>query len=379
MTDRYFLKTEDLCVGYNNKALISDINIAIEKGEILTLIGPNGSGKSTILKSITKHLSMISGVVYIDKQNLNDMSNKETATKVSVVLTEKIKPEMMNCYDVVASGRYPYTNYFGKLTKRDHEVIFDSLEKVHALDLANRDFTAISDGQRQRIMLARAICQEPEIIVLDEPTSFLDIRHKIELLEILRKMSREKNITVVMSLHEIDLAPKISDKVMCVKGDTISKFGTPGEIFTEEIINELYSIGEGSYNMIFGSVELKRTAGKSNVFVVAGGGCGTPIYRELQKLGIAFDTGILYENDVDYQVAKALAGKHYSSPAFKPVSDELIAEVKKQICKYKAVIDSGVCIGEFNKCNEQIIKVAQENKVPVYKDLQSAVNALDAK
>ncbi len=379
LTDKYFLKTEDLCVGYDNKPLISDINIGIEKGEILTLIGPNGSGKSTILKSITKHLSMISGVVYIDKKNLNEMSNKETATKISVVLTEKIKPEMMNCYDVVASGRYPYTNYFGKLTKHDHEVIYDSLEKVHAVDLAEREFSAISDGQRQRIMLARAICQEPEIIILDEPTSFLDIRHKIELLEILRKMSREKNITVVMSLHEIDLAPKISDKVMCVKGDTISRFGTPGEIFKEEIINELYSISEGSYNMIFGSVELKKTLGESEAFVIAGAGCGTPIYRELQKLGIAFDTGILYENDVDYQVAKALSGKVYSSSAFNPVSDELIEEVKRQICGYKAVIDSGVCIGKFNEYNEQIIKTAEENQIPVYKNLQKAVSLLNGK
>lgn len=369
MLEKYILKTEDLCVGYDNKPLISDINISIEKGEILTLIGPNGSGKSTILKSITKHLSIICGVVYIDNKNINEMSYKETATKVSVVLTEKIKPEMMNCYDVVASGRYPYTNYFGRLTEQDHRVISDSLEKVQALDLANQDFSTISDGQRQRIMLARAICQEPEIIILDEPTSFLDIKHKIDLLEILRKMSRDKNITVVMSLHEIDLAAKISDKVMCVKGDKILKFGTPSNIFTEEIINDLYNISEGSYNMIFGSVELKKTLGEARVFVVAGGGCGTTVYRELQKLGIAFDTGIIYENDVDYQVAKALSSKLYSSTAFMPVSEELVEEVIKQICKYRAVIDSGVSIGEYNKFNERIIKAAQENQIPIYRDL----------
>lgn len=379
MIDKYFLKTENLCVGYNNKPLISNINIGIKKGEILTLIGPNGSGKSTILKSITKHLSMISGVVYIDKQSLNMISNKETATKISVVLTEKVKPEMMTCYDVVATGRYPYTNYFGKLTKHDQDIINDSLKKVHATELADCDFTAISDGQRQRIMLARAICQEPEIIVLDEPTSFLDIRHKIELLEILRKMSREKNITVVMSLHEIDLAPKISDKVVCVKGDEISRFGSPNEIFKEEIINELYGIQDGSYNMLFGSVELKRTAGKPNVFVLAGGGCGTPIYRELQKHGISFNTGILYENDVDYQVAKSLANKTYSSLAFSPVSDELINEVKNEICNYIAIIDSGTQIGEFNSFNQLILETAIKNQIPVYKNIQKVVELLNEK
>ena len=379
MTDKYFLKTENLCVGYNNNPLISNINIGIKKGEILTLIGPNGSGKSTILKSITKHLSMISGVVYIDKQSLGRISSKEAATKISVVLTEKIKPEMMTCFDVVASGRYPYTNYFGKLTKHDKDIVYDSLEKVKATDLAECEFTAISDGQRQRVMLARAICQEPEIIVLDEPTSFLDIRHKIELLEILRKMSREKNITVVMSLHEIDLAPKISDKVMCVKGDVISRFGTPNEIFKEEIINELYGIQDGSYNMLFGSVELKRTAGKSNVFVLAGGGLGTPTYRELQKHGIAFDTGILYENDVDYQVAKVLANKTYSSLAFSPVSNELVSEVKNAICNYKAIIDSGTQIGEFNSFNQLILDTAIKNQIPIYKNIQKVVELLNDK
>ena len=297
-----YFSTDKLTVGYNGKPLIRDIDINIEKGTILTLIGPNGSGKSTILKSITKHLAMLSGVVYIDKQNLSMLSNKHTAKMISVVLTERIKPEMMTCGEVVASGRYPYTNHFGKLTDRDREIVTESLAKVHALDLADRDFSAVSDGQRQRIMLARAICQEPEIIVLDEPTSFLDIKHKIELLDILRRMSSEKNITVIMSLHEIDLAPKISDKVVCVKGDTIERFGTPDEIFKEDIINDLYDIEHGSYNMLFGSVELSKPVGVPQIFVIAGNGKGTSIYRDLQKRGIPFATGILFENDVDYQV-----------------------------------------------------------------------------
>ena len=132
----------------------------------------------------------------------------------------------MTCRDIVASGRYPYTGRLGLLTKRDEETVRDAMEAVHALELSERDFNAISDGQRQRILLARAICQEPEIIILDEPTSFLDIRHKLELLSILRSMAKEKKITVIMSLHEIDLAQKISDKIICVKGDTIGCCGS---------------------------------------------------------------------------------------------------------------------------------------------------------
>ena len=125
------------------------------------------------------------------------------------------------------------------------------------LDLKDRDFSAISDGQRQRILLARAICQEPEIIVLDEPTSFLDIRHKMEFLKILRKMAKDLNKTVIMSLHEIELAYKISDKILCVKGDSIEHFGSPAEIFTEERIKELFELDDETFRLYFDSIKFQ--------------------------------------------------------------------------------------------------------------------------
>ena len=134
---------------------------------------------------------------------------------------------------------------------------------VHALDLSDRDFNAISDGQRQRVLLARAICQEPEIIILDEPTSFLDIRHKLQLLSILRSMAKQKGITVIMSLHEIDLAQKISDKVVCVKGDHIARFGAPEDVLDGEAIRALYSLDQGFYDPLFGSIELPRPEGEA--------------------------------------------------------------------------------------------------------------------
>ena len=134
------------------------------------------------------------------------MTNREVSKKLAVVLTERMRPELMTCEDVVSTGRYPYTGTLGILSAEDKEKVKSAMEMVHAWDLKDRDFTAISDGQRQRILLARAICQEPEIIILDEPTSFLDIRHKLELLAILKKMVLEKQMTVIMSLHELDLA-----------------------------------------------------------------------------------------------------------------------------------------------------------------------------
>jgi len=236
----YFFYTDQLTVGYDGKPLIKEINIQLNKGEILTLIGPNGAGKSTILKSITRQLSLIGGTVYLEQEPMSRMTNKEVSRKLAVVLTERMRPELMTCEDVVSTGRYPYTGTLGILSAEDKEKVKNAMEMVHAWDLKDRDFTAISDGQRQRILLARAICQEPEIIILDEPTSFLDIRHKLELLAILKKMVLEKQMTVIMSLHELDLAQKISDQVICVHGDHIEKYGAPEEIFTSDYIRKLY-------------------------------------------------------------------------------------------------------------------------------------------
>ena len=369
MNKTYYFKTSDLSVGYNHKVLIKDINISLERGQILTLIGPNGGGKSTILKSITKYLSLINGVVYLDNESLDKMSNKDLSKKLSVVLTERIRPEMMSCFDVVATGRYPYTNSFGLLTDDDKKIVYETMEMVHALDLVDKDFLEISDGQRQRIMLARAIAQEPEIIVLDEPTSFLDIKHKIELLAILHKMAKEKNIAVIMSLHEIDLAPKISDLVMCVKGDTIYKFGTPEEIFTSEIISDLYGIQEGSYNSIYGSVELPKVEGIAKIFVIAGNGKGSKIYRELQKRDLAFYTGILYENDIDYLLAKDLAVKVISIPAFEKIKDENLNSAFQLIDECDIIIDSKCEIKELDSFQQDLLSYSKEKNKKIITNL----------
>ena len=242
MTD--IIKTEKLTIGYNGKPLIKDINIAIKKGEIITIIGPNGAGKSTLLKNLARQFDPIEGSVYLEDFKLSEMSGSELSKKVAILFTDRIKSEMMNCYDVVATGRYPYTGYFGLLSAKDKEIVENTMKLVKVEELREKDFKKISDGQRQRIMLARALCQEPEIVLLDEPTSFLDIRHKLEFLSILEKMKEDKKLTVIMSVHELDIAQKISDRILCLKGDTVDKFGTPEEVFTEEYIRDLFDVAE---------------------------------------------------------------------------------------------------------------------------------------
>lgn len=357
----YYLQMQDLAVGYNKKALIHDICINIEKGEIVTLIGPNGSGKSTILKSITRQLKLIGGDVVMDGSDLQDFSYRDLSTKMAVVLTERMKPELMTCHDIVATGRYPYTGKLGILTRTDEEKVEEALRAVHALELGERDFNCISDGQRQRVLLARAICQEPEIIVLDEPTSFLDVKHKLELLSILRTMAKEKGITVVMSLHEIDLAQKISDKIICVKGETISAYGEPEEIFRGDLIRGLYEVDNGFFDPCFGSIELSRPQGEPEVFVISSCGTGIPVYRRLQKENIPFAAGILYTNDIDYQVANFLAAAVITEEPFEEISEETYQRARRVMKQCRRVICPGVKIGVCNQRLEALIREAQED------------------
>ena len=359
MGDTFYFYTEQMRVGYNGTALIENIRMEVNRGEILTLIGPNGAGKSTILKSITRQLKLIGGTVYIDSRDMHEMSGNEIARKQAVVLTARINPEMMTCADVVSTGRYPYTGTLGLLGEDDWKKVDECLKLVHAYELRDRDFTATSDGQKQRVLLARAICQEPELIILDEPTSFLDIRHKLAFLEILRKMVKEQNVAVIMSLHELDLAQKISDRVMCVAGDHIDRCGTPEEIFESEYIRKLYNMETGSYDSLFGCMELPPTPGESRVFVIAGGGSGIRVYRSLQRRQIPFITGILQENDIDYEAARHLATQVLSVNAFSSVTDEDVAKAKKTIDKCSEVIVTVEQFGESNQAVKELISYAQ--------------------
>ena len=357
MADFYF-ETRKLTVGYDGAPLIRDIDLQIRRGEIVTLIGPNGSGKSTILKSITRQLRTIAGTVYIDRRALQGFNQRELARRMAVVLTERMRPELMTCWDVAATGRYPYTGRFGILSREDEAKVTAALEAVRARELADRDFNAISDGQRQRVLLARAICQEPEVIVLDEPTSYLDIRHKLDLLAILRDMARRQGITVIMSLHEIDLAQKVSDRILCVKGETIARCGAPEEVFSEAEIRKLYELEGGAYDPLFGSVELPAAAGEPKVFVISAGGTGIPVYRALQKEGTPFAAGVLYTNDVDYRLARLLAAEVIEERPFHPIGDEAFARALRCMERCDRVIDAGVEIGPCNARIEELLRAA---------------------
>jgi iron complex transport system ATP-binding protein len=348
------LNTDKLTVGYGKKKVVTDISIKALEGQFICLLGPNGSGKSTILKSLVKMLAPIEGTVYIEGHELSKYDSKELAKTVAVVLTDRITPGLLTVFDVVSLGRHPYTSFTGKTEEEDIEKVLEALRMVNASDLTERYFGELSDGETQKVMLARALAQEPKLIVLDEPTSHLDARHRIEVMLILRYLSQEKGVTIIASLHDIDLALKACDVAILVKGNRILAHGAPEDILDDDKVAKLYDMDKASFSGSLGGVELHGSK-RGSVFVVGGGGSGAQLYRSLVKHSLNVITGILPENDIDYHIAKAVNATIISDRAYHDISLKAYEKALKAMVKVNQVVDTGFPIGSSNLRNIELI------------------------
>ena len=365
MQENVVLSAYDASVGYSKRIVVDGLSFEVRTGEVLTLIGENGSGKSTVLKSIVAQLPFVNGTAYVCGRDISLLTDKDISRLVSVLFTKRMNTERMTCEEAVETGRYPYTGRLGILGAEDRKAVADAMEITGCLGIGDRDFEEISDGQRQTVMLARAIAQQPHLMVLDEPTSFLDINNKLRLIGLLRQLAREKNIGIIMSLHELDLAQRFSDRVLCICNGRAVKTGTPEEVFTGDVIKELYGLEWGSYIPEFASAEGKRNCDVPKVFVVGGGGSGLGVYRRLQREGVPFGAGVIQENDIDYPVAKATASVIVTEKAFEPISDKAMEQAKKIIEECDRLVCTINKFGTFNRENNELLKFAESKNIKV--------------
>lgn len=240
----HIIKTTDLSIGYTSKKstkiIASNLNINLEKGNLVCLIGENGIGKSTLLRTLTKVQPAISGNVFINDSDINEISNLNLSKELSVVLTEKLPESSLSVFELVALGRQPYTNWVGQLNAKDIEIIEIALEYTNTKKLASSKYYQLSDGQLQKVLIARALAQNTDIIILDEPTAHLDIHHTIETFSLLKKLAKEFDKTVIISTHEINLAIQLADELWLMTPRNFIT-GKTNELIENNELNALFN------------------------------------------------------------------------------------------------------------------------------------------
>jgi iron complex transport system ATP-binding protein len=236
------LKTKSLSIGYEGKTVVSDINVTLNEGDIIALVGPNGAGKSTLFKTFSTHIKPVGGTIELFGKDLTTISPKERAKLLGIVLTERPDDMFMKVYDVVAAGRYPYTGMFGKLSENDEKEIKVSLELVGVNNLIDRVFNTLSDGEKQKVMIAKAIAQNTPVIMLDEPTAFLDYPSKIELFSLLKKLAKEQHKAILFSSHDLELLLRYTDNLWIIAKNQPFAAGTSSELLKNGIIKKYFGL-----------------------------------------------------------------------------------------------------------------------------------------
>ncbi len=234
------LETRRLTTGYGGKIISSDVNLRLGRGELTAMIGRNGSGKSTLLKTLTGRLAPISGEVFVGGKRVETISRKEMARLVSVVITERADDMMLTARETVELGRHPYTGFLGVLSEADHDVVERSMELTGCKHLGDRDISSLSDGERQKVAIARALAQDTPVMLLDEPFSFIDVAARLELTDLLKKIATENGKTILFSTHDISQAFRYSDRLICFTTDSHVCSMTPGEAVAEGIPDRLF-------------------------------------------------------------------------------------------------------------------------------------------
>lgn len=235
------LNIKNLFVSYNQREILHDVSFDVKNGEVLALIGPNGAGKSTLIRAVSGVIDA-RGEIQTDGKNFNSMNPMERARYIAVVPQAISLPPAFSVWETVLMGRTPYLGFLGNASKHDEELVRESLSRVNALNFAERRVGELSGGEAQRILLARALCQSTPILLLDEPTSHLDLQYQVSLLELIRKLAKENNLAILVAMHDLNLAARYADRIAVMVAGKINAIGTPKEVLTPDLIANAYCL-----------------------------------------------------------------------------------------------------------------------------------------
>ncbi len=365
------IKVQQLHFCYAQRCLFYDLNLQINKGEIVSILGPNGCGKSTLLKLLRGQLEGDSGTVLWNDQPVNKISAQKMATKVAVVpqSTHIDFPYTVN--EMVAMGRYPHRrSLLSGPSSTDREAIRHALVVADILELGDRAVNQLSGGELQRVLFARALAQQSEVLFLDEATSHLDIDHRLELSELLVRLNREQGTTIVQISHDLDLASAISDRILLLnRNGQVVGFDTPHKVMTAENLQKVFKVNVNiEENPLTGApqiIPLIKTSStnlqKLKVHLFCGGGSGKSLLRKLQFANAKVSAGPLNQGDSDEEVATALNVPVIREDPYQPFSESAMAETRETLADTEVVIIATVWWGHGNSNCLQLAQEALQN------------------
>ncbi len=367
------MQIKNLSFSYGDERILKQLNLIIGKKTFLSIIGPNGSGKTTLLKNMARNLKPSQGVIFIEGRQLSDYSTLQLAREMAVVHQNPEVGVEFTVHDIVMMGRHPYIGRFQRENQQDTAIVSQALQWTNTFHLQDRYIGEISGGERQRVMIAKALAQEPTILLLDEPTSFLDIHHQIEILELLKKLNRERQISVIAVVHDLNLAARYSDEVMLLHGGGILALGSTEKVMTAEQLQKAYememivdrNVYTGSLQVLPLSVNRKKTMDGRKVHVIGGGGMGRELLQRCFQAGYAVSLGVVNRGDSDAELARKLGLVLVEEEPFCDIHPASLEKACGHADEAAALVLASIPFGHGNLCNLRIAREQLEKGKPV--------------
>jgi iron complex transport system ATP-binding protein len=370
------LSVRNVTFGYGRQPLLYALNMQVNAGEIVGLLGPNGSGKTTLLRLISGVLRPQSGQILLEGRDLQHLGRRGAAQRIAVVPQELHMPFAFTVEHMVSLGRTPFTSAFGTLSKQDHEIVQEAMEAADVASLAGRIFNELSGGERQRVMIAMAFAQQPRLLLLDEPTSHLDIKYQIETLELVQRLNRARDVTVIAAMHDLNLAARYFPRLLLFQRGIVADAG-PAEVLDPALLSRVYGIdvqvgilrGAEHLSVLPPGSEIPETEAEQHsgprVHVMAGGGSGELLMRALADAHIPFVAGALNIGDSDHTLALRLASEVITEQPYAPISPATLEQLHACLQHASLLVVCPTPVGPGNLALLQAAVTAARNGLPV--------------
>ena len=369
----------NLSAGYGDIEVLRDVSLELRNSEFASIIGPNGSGKTTLLRAMSRIPMTRTGDILLDGRDIYSISAREFATRVAVVPQDTLVAFDFSVLEIVLMGRSPRLGRFAIESNRDTEIALDALKRTGTEHLKDRQINALSGGERQRVLVARALAQEPDVLLLDEPTSHLDISFQFEIMDLVKSLNRERGMTVLAVLHDLNLASQYCDRLVMIGQGRVQADGTPDEVITADNIRRVYGAEvwvrrhpATSRPYVIAGVKPGSPVAEDDmmsrriVHVIGGGGTAAPVLAKLIRRGYALTCGVLNEGDADQEVAEALDIPYVSQPLFAQTTPESVEKHRELMRAADVVVLTDVPVGHGNIPNIEVaLEAAREGKLVI--------------